>query len=141
MTEVAIHESLSLSLLAHPCTTINDADTPNSPEYDTLIKSTPVLKLAVQDHLSLLSGHLLSRHLISTEQDSELRNEMHSEANRAASLVGMLLDKVKVNSSCYHTFIEVLEGCGELFIDIVKHLKDTHKSLTSGIYIYNCQLV
>ena len=138
--------SLQISYSQRQCThplyvhsLIYTADTSNSPECETLLQCTPVLRLAVKDHLCLLSGHLLSRRLISTEQEAELRNEMHTELKRAASLVAMLLNKVKVNPSCYHTFIEVLEGCGDNFVDIVKHLKDTHKSLTSGIY--HCQLV
>lgn len=107
-------------------------DSTNSPEYETVIQCTSMLRAAVQDHLLTLSGHLLGHHLISPEQDSELRNVMHSESSRAARLIKMVQGRVKLSPEWYHTFIEVLEGDGDNFKDILKYLKDTYSSLTSG---------
>ena len=107
-------------------------DSTNSPEYETVIQCTSMLRTAVQDHLLTLSGHLLGRHLISPEQDGELRNERHSESSRAAGLVKMVQGRVKLSPKWYHTFIEVLEREEDNFKDILKYLKDTYSSLTSG---------
>ena len=128
-----------LSLLSLPtctytfvCQLHTHTDSTNSPEYETVIQCTSMLRTAVQDHLLTLSGHLLGRHLISPEQDSELRNEMHSETSRAARLIKMVQGRVKLSPKWYHMFIEVLEGEEDNFRDILKYLKDTYSSLTSG---------
>ena len=77
-------------------------------EYQTIRKCIPQLMTAFKHNLTELSGHLLSRGLITEDQSCELRNPMHSESSRASRLVDFVLSKVELNSDCYHTFIECL---------------------------------
>ena len=57
----------------------------------------------------MLSSHLLSKGLVTSDQDCQLRNEMHPKSNWAAELVNFVLNRVELNSGSYRTFIECLE--------------------------------
>ena len=101
-------------------------------EYQTIKKCTPQLKIATQHTLTKLSGHLLSRGLITADQDGELRNNMHSESDRAAKLISLILNKVELAPKYYSMFINALEE-DKLNNEIVlKLLEETYSSLTSG---------
>ena len=101
----------------------------NSAEYNTLIDLTVELRLAVSPHLLSLSGHLLAKRLISPDNEAELRNAVHSEAVRAAKLVGLVQNKVRQNSLHYHTFIGILKGDEghHVFEDICQKLVDAYR--------------
>lgn len=86
-------------------------------EYATLKNLVPELRLAVQPHLVKLTGYLLAKHIITEEQDAELRNARNSEVNRAADLVSIVMNKVKLNPTKLEEFIDILKNCGISEID------------------------
>ena len=97
----------------------------NSAEYSTLLDLTVDLRLAVSSELISLSGALLAKRIISPNNDSELRNTVHSTAERSAKLVELVQNKVRQNSRHYHTFIGILE---EHCKDIIQKLEQTYSS-------------
>ena len=99
-------------------------------EYQTIIRCTPELKTAVESHLTNLSGHLLAKHLISPEQDVELRGNTHTKCDRAAILVQLVTVKVEQNSGNYSIFIKILEENKNTFREILAILNKTHYSIT-----------
>ena len=101
----------------------------NSSEYRTLVELTSQLRLAVKSDITSVSGELVSCGLISPDNDSELRNKMHSEADRAARLVELVQNKVLLDSQHYHTFIGILQSnWGKLYSDILQKLDQTYSS-------------
>ena len=92
-------------------------------EYNTLIELTGDLRVAVQSDLTHLSGVLLAKYLISPDDDRYLRNQLHSEADRAAKLIELIQSRVHQNPQHYHTFIRVLQdgGC-QAYADILHKL-------------------
>ena len=94
----------------------------NSPEYRTLIDLTSELGLAVRSNLISLSGALLSARLISPDNDTELRNKFHIEADRAARLVELVQNKVRQNFRHYYTFVGILRGTPGQYSDILQKL-------------------
>ena len=92
------------SLVGH----IDHSLTSKSDEYSTITSCTGDLRLAVQPHLLSLGARLIETNLITPDHESELRNEMHTEAIRAARLVELVQLKVKLNPDNYHTFLSIL---------------------------------
>ena len=76
----------------------------------------------------MLSSHLLSKELITSDQDCQLRDEMHPKSNRAAELVNLVLNTVESNSGYYHTFIECLEESQECNQHILEILNGAYAS-------------
>ena len=103
-----------------------------TPEYQTLIECTSILITAVKNHLTDLSAQLLQRYLITADQEREMSNNWHSEADRAAKLVALVRDKVEQNPKCYHAFIEALEEDQSTHKAILKQLKTKYDSLSGG---------
>ena len=97
----------------------------NSTEYKALIALTTDLRLAVRSDLISLSGALLSSRLISTDNEAELRNTVHSEAERSARLVELVQNKVQQSAHHYHTFVGILCENQDHHADILKKL-DQH---------------
>ena len=100
----------------------------NSAEYRTLIDLTSELRLAVRSDLISLSGALLSSRLISPDSESELRNTVHSEAERSARLIELVQNKVRQNSRYYRTFIGILRSNSDQYSDILQKLQCTYSS-------------
>ena len=67
--------------------TILSSQPSETPQYRTTLHCTHALRTAVQPHLFALGASLISEDLISTDNDSDLRNTVHSEPGRAARLV------------------------------------------------------
>ena len=82
---------------------------------------------AFKHNLTELSGHLLSKVLITSDQGCELRNDNHPESNRAAKLIDLILNKVELNSGCFYMFIECLKEDWENNQEILKHLNASGK--------------
>ena len=100
----------------------------STPEYKTLISLTAELRRAVQFDLVSLSDDLVAKHLISPNTASQLRNQTHSEAERAAELVGYIQNKVQQNPQHYHTFVQILENQDqEYYCDILNKLRGVHQ--------------
>ena len=91
-------------------------------EYTALKELVPQLRLAIQPSLVTLSGHLLAKGLITDEEEAELRNESKSKQNRAADLISMVLNKVKLDPTHFKIFIDVLKNSGAPY-DIVTQLE------------------
>ena len=100
-----------------------------TPEYRTMVKCTHVLRTAVQTHLFSLGASLLSEELISTDNDSDIRNTMHSEPERAARLIEILQLQVKLEPQNFHTFRGVLDNDRDIYKDILKTLREKYQSL------------
>ena len=101
-------------------------------EYQTIKKCAPELKIATQHTLTKLSGHLLSRGLITADQYGELGNIMHSESDRAAKLISLILNKVELAPKYYSVFINALKEDKLNNEVVLKLLERTYSSLTSG---------
>lgn len=100
----------------------------NTPEYQTLISLTDELRRAVQSDLVPLCDNLVAKYLISPSTASQLRNPMHSETDRAATLIGIIQNKVQQNPQHYHTFVQVLESQGiDYYSDILKRLHEVYQ--------------
>ena len=99
-----------------------------TPEYRTMVKCTRVLRTAVQTHLFSLGASLLSEELISTDNDSDIRNTMHSEPERAARLIEILQLQVKLEPQNFHTFLRVLDNDRDIFKDILKTLREKYQN-------------
>ena len=97
----------------------------NSAEYRTLVDLTSELRLAVG---SDLSGALLSSRLSSPDNDFELRNTLHSEAEQSARLIELVQNKVQLELSNYHTFIDILQSNSDQYRDILQKLEHTYSS-------------
>ena len=89
-----------------------------SQEYKTLKRYIPKVRTAIKSHLTSLGGKLIPSNLISPENDARLRNLSISEEDRAAELVSLMLDKVKLNKENYGIFLDVLRTSGDHFNDI-----------------------
>ena len=99
-------------------------------EYQTIISATSKLRTAVRGDLTSLSGCLLAKRLISTDNDSELRNTRTEIADRAARLVELIQQKVYLDPQNYTTFIEVLEDSCQ-YSDILRFLSQIYSSLNT----------
>lgn len=91
----------------------------SNPEYLRIVALTKDLQLSVRDQLTSLSLALVSKLLISPDAGSDLRNPMHSGADRAAKLVELLQRKVLEDAKHYHTFIRVLEEDGSEYHRVI----------------------
>ena len=94
-----------------------------SQEYRTLKRYITEVRTAVKSDLTSLSGSLLSRNLISPENEANLRNQTRNQEDRAAELVSLLLEKVKLNKENYRIFIDVLRTSGDHFNDLLSKLE------------------
>ena len=75
-----------------------------------------------------LSGCLLEKGLISQENESKLRNEYVEKAGRAAHLVDLIQQKVKLDSRNYVQFTGILEEDKHHFSDILRILREAYSS-------------
>ena len=95
-------------------------------EYQIIKKYTPQLTTAFEHNLTELSGHLLSNGLITARQSHELRNQMHSESDRAAKSIDFVLNRVELAPvECYNKFVEALEKDKHTYELVLKLLKPT----------------
>ena len=94
-----------------------------SQEYNILKRYIPEFRTAVKPNLTSLGGRFVSSNLISPETDDELRNPSKSEEDRAAKLVSLLLDKVKLNKENYRKIIDILKTSGDHFNDLLSKLE------------------
>ena len=103
-----------------------------SQEYKILKRYIPEVETAVKSHLTSLGGKLTSSNLISPENYARLRNLSISEEDRAAYLVSLILDKVKLSEKNYRTFLDVLRSSGDHFNDILSKLESPEVQQESG---------
>ena len=103
-----------------------------SQEYKILKRYIPEVETAVKSHLTSLGGKLTSSNLISPENYARLRNLSISEEDRAAYLVSLILDKVKMNEKNFRIFLDVLRSGGDNFNDILSKLESPEAQQESG---------
>ena len=101
----------------------------NSPEYKAIIQCSPDLTTAVKDDLTLLSGELLAAGLIAENNAASLQIQFIGPAERAAQLVGYVLNRVSLNTDNYHSFVGVLEKRKDVHKDILKTLDKKFREL------------
>ena len=112
-----------------------------------MVSCTTKLTAAVCSDLVRLSGCLLEKGLISQENASGLRNRNIEEANRAARLVDVVQQKVKLDSRNYVQFTSILEEDKHHYSDILRILKGAYSSLSlmqgtcTCMCIYTCRLL
>jgi hypothetical protein len=97
-----------------------------------MVSCTTKLRAAVCNDLVRLSGYLLEKGLISQENDSGLRNRYVEEVDRAARLVELIQQKVKLDSRNYVQFTSILEEEKHHYSDILRILREAYSSLTQG---------
>ena len=97
-----------------------------------MVSCTTKLTAAVCNDLVRLSGCLLEKGLISQENASGLRNRNIEEADRAACLVDLVQQKVKLDSRNYVQFTSILEEDEHHYSDILRILRDAYSSLMHG---------
>ena len=94
----------------------------NSPEYCSIVEATGKLTRALKNNITPICADLVSKHLITTEQQRGLRNPVHEAIDRAADLVQLLTDKVEENPANYHTLVRILEEDKTTYGDVLEHL-------------------
>ena len=100
----------------------------NTPEYRTLIRCGPELSNAVKLDISTLSGELLSKGLITSENRDNLTNPMISVGHRASELVSMVRTRVELDARNFHHFIDTLLMRVNDHRDILRILDEGYKS-------------
>ena len=102
-------------------------------EYETLIRHTVDLQLAVKADLVSLGAELVSAGIITPSQYQETRNSYRSVDDRAANLVGYVQNKVHQNPQHYDTFIGVLMSDQSQYGDILAKLQETRRKGPQGM--------
>ena len=110
-----------------------------SQEYRTLKRYITEVRTAVKSDLTSLSGSLFSRNLISPENEANLRNQTRNQEDRAAELVSLLLEKVKLNKENYRIFIDVLRTSGDHFDDLLSKLEPPEARESHGGVVTDSQ--
>ena len=108
-----------------------------SKEYLTFIQCTQDLRLAVRSHLLSLGASLIAKHVITPDQEEELRNHHHSVGDRAATLIKLVQDKVRQDPKYYHIFMDILGKDLSQNRGILEILRNTYEPMqlqaTSGM--------
>ena len=84
--------------------------TKTTKEYQTLVRCTVDLELAMKMELISLGAELVSAELITPEQYHEARNLHIPLSVRAANLVYFIQIKVQQDPECFHVFVDVLKN-------------------------------
>ena len=90
-------------------------------EYITLRKYLPQLQAAVKTDLATISRKLRTKGLISEKSEARLRDDSKSLEERAANLVAMVMNMVKLNPQYYNVFVEILQHSGRP--DVIQPMK------------------
>lgn len=101
----------------------------NSPEYLTLVQCGPELNDAFRGDLNALSTELHAAGLISSDNADGARNPVVPAAHRASELVGFVRNRVKLDTSNYSIFIQVLMKRESDHKAILKILNEKYQSL------------
>ena len=104
----------------------------NTPEYQTVLALVESVRLAVRPNLVTLGGALLARGLISSDNESSLRNQMLTEPHRAARCVELVQDMIEQDASNYQRFIEVLESDKFQYKTILSKLREKYAAKRQG---------
>ena len=105
----------------------------NTREYRTIIQCTPELTAALKSDLIPLSGELLAAGLISDDNSAAIRSQFVSSSERAAQLVGLVRNRISLDTANYHSFVRVLKQREDDHRDILQILYKKYREL--GAYI------
>lgn len=95
-------------------------------EYKRIQKLFSNLVTAIENDLIDISGHLMSRGMITQENYQDFANWSEPAYARAASLMQMILNRIKLDSWYYYDFIQVLE-----------EKKHYYNSILQKMYMYS----
>lgn len=102
-------------------------------EYHTIRRCKPQLQTAFIHNLTELSSHLLSKGVITDDQDRKLRNsKLHSKSDRAAELVDFVMNKVELAPQYYIRFVKALEEDKHTNEPVLKILKETYTHINNS---------
>ena len=101
----------------------------NSPEYTTLVQCGSELRDALKNDLDALSTDLHAAGLISSDNADAASNSGVPTAVRAGDLMGIVRNKVKLDTSNYANFIQVLMKRQSDHKAILKILEQKYRSL------------
>jgi hypothetical protein len=90
-------------------------------------KANHKLLKAVQKNIIALGAALFAEDLITDDNYESLKNEGRSEVNRAAELVGYVMNKVELSPENYHTFVKILKEEGATYKEILKTLEPIYR--------------
>ena len=79
-------------------------------EYRKFLELGPQLRVAFQDHLGALSELLLAKGMISEDNRAEVTNAAHTAPERASTLLQLVRNRVKLDSSNYYIFVDALKS-------------------------------
>ena len=99
-------------------------------EHLMMTKATVRLTNAVKNELTPLSLELVARELISVDQGVELRNGNVGAADRAATLVALVTNKVEQDRKNFYIFVEILIDNRSEYKEILEDLLPTYNSGT-----------
>ena len=99
----------------------------NTQEYATIKKANHKLLKAVQNNIIALGAALFAEDLITDDNYTSLKNESRSEVNRAAELVGYVMNKVELSPKNYHTFVKILKEEGATYKEVLKILEPIYR--------------
>ena len=106
----------------------------SSSEFETLVRLTPDLQLAVKDDLPRLGSKLLSIGLIPVDRYNHIiLNPYRPQHELAADLVQLVQEKVQQNPQNYHIFITILEEDLTLYGDILERLQKIYNGISTGV--------
>lgn len=89
-------------------------------EYTTLRKYLPQLQAAVKADLSTITAKLRAKGVLSDKGVARLKDKSKSLDERAADLVVMVMNMVKLNPEHYNVFVDILQQSG---IGVVQPMK------------------
>ena len=102
-------------------------DSVKSAEYQTLVRHTADLQLAVRENLTRLGGNLVSVMLLNSDQYAKIRSQHNAIEDRAADLVEFLKIKIQQNPDNFRTLTDVLNKDQNEYYYILEKLEHTYK--------------
>ena len=92
-------------------------------EYITLKKYLPQLQVAVKADLTTITAKLRAKGVLSDKGVARLKDKSKSSDERAANLVVMVMNMVKLNPEHYNVFVDILQQSGIGLIQPMKPWK------------------
>ena len=92
-------------------------------EYITLKKYSLQLQAAVKADLATITAKLRAKGVISDKNAARLKDKSKSLDERAANLVVMVMNMVKLNPEHYNVFVDILQQSGIGLIQPMKAWK------------------
>lgn len=98
------------------------------PEYITVKKHLPQLQAAVKADLATITAKLQAKGIISEKNTAKVKDKSKSLEERAANLVVMVMNMVRLNPEHYNVFVDILQQSGIGVIPPMKSSKMVRKN-------------